>query len=144
MTEEQIALARRAVACKGWRWLPGMLAVRVEEPPFVSEGFDASKLLNRTYRVLHITERGMVHCYAEAFRAASTAYAPDLTDPATLGCVLALVREAWESPKANLSWVTDDKCMVVFDTGHAQRFLLADTEAEALVAALVDALESAP
>lgn len=78
--------------------MPGMLAVRVEEPPFVSEGFDASKLLNRTYRVLHITERGMVHCYAEAFRAASTAYAPDLTDPATLGCLLARVREAYGDP----------------------------------------------
>ena len=65
---------------------------------------------------------------------------PDLSDPATLGCLLALVREAWESPKANVSWVTDDKCMVVFDTGHAQRFLLGDTEAEALVVAL----ESAP
>jgi hypothetical protein len=61
---------------------------------------------------------------------------PDLTDPATVGCLLALVREAWESPKANLSWVTDDECMVVFDPGHAQKFLLASTEAEALVAAL--------
>jgi len=54
--------------------------------------------------------------------------------------LLALVREAWGEPKANLSWVTDDKCMVVFDTGHAQKFLLASTEAEALVYAL----ESAP
>jgi len=51
----------------------------------------------------------------------------------------ALVAEVGE-PKANLSWVTDDKCMVVFDTGHAQKFLLASTEAEALVYAL----ESAP
>ncbi len=27
MTEEQIALARRAVACRGWRWMGGMLRV---------------------------------------------------------------------------------------------------------------------
>ena len=25
MSDEQTALARRAVACKGWRWSPGML-----------------------------------------------------------------------------------------------------------------------
>ena len=105
MTVAQIALARRAVACKGWRWMPGMLTL---------DGF----------RLSHVDIDDP----------------PDLTDPATLGCLLALVREAWESPKANVSWVTDDKCMVVFDTGHAQRFLLGDSEGEALIVAL----ESAP
>jgi hypothetical protein len=24
MTDEMIALSRRAVACKGWRWMPGI------------------------------------------------------------------------------------------------------------------------
>jgi len=116
MTEAQVGLARRAVACTGWKWMPGMLAV---------------------------TSNGVV-----GFRVADSVVVPptclvglpNLTDPATLGCLLALVREAWGEPKANLSWVTDDKCMVVFDTGHAQKFLLASTEAEALVYAL----ESAP
>jgi len=58
---------------------------------------------------------------------------PDLTDPATLGCLLALVREAWGDRYlcASLSprklWMVDG-------------WSLHDTEAEALVAAL----EAAP
>jgi len=69
---------------------------------------------------------------------------PDLTDPATLGCLLALVREAWDDPQvhaAPLCGVENDHIgwrawfgrdlTLYFDGG---------TEAEALVAAL----ESAP
>jgi len=58
---------------------------------------------------------------------------PDLDDPATLGCLLALVREAWDDRYlcASLSprklWMVDG-------------WSLHDTEAEALVAAL----EAAP
>jgi len=71
---------------------------------------------------------------------------PDLTDPATLGCLLHLVREAHDEPEAHarcgwwygsLTWRvvegesgTDEHGIT---TGH-------DTEAEALVAAL----EAAP
>jgi hypothetical protein len=67
MTEEQIALSRRAVACKGWRWMPGM-----------------------------------ADCYGRRLREGDwidpAAEFPDLMDPATLGCLLALVREAWRCP----------------------------------------------
>ncbi len=67
MTDEQIALARRAVACRGWRWMPGM-----------------------------------ADCYGRRLRDGDwldpSAEFPDLTDPATLGCLLALVREARGEP----------------------------------------------
>ena len=127
MTDDLIKLGQRAVACKGWRWMPGMLAAL--------DGIDG----DYRARVCRV-DNGRFWSDATTLPYDLTSYVPDLSDPATLGCLLALVREAWESPKANISWVTDDKCMVVFDTGHAQRFLLASTEAEALVAALEAAL----
>ena len=59
---------------------------------------------------------------------------PDLTDPATLGCLLALVREAWMCPKVS----------VRYEMGRIWRCVHQDgawlgegkSEAEALVAAL--------
>jgi len=115
MTEEQIALAKRAVACKGWRWMPGMADCwggRVRE----GDGLDRSS----------------------AF--------PDLTDPATLGCLLALVRAAWSAPRALVRLSANGKSFHVFDVdrvtmgGNWAAFLCGDrglqTEADALVAAL--------
>jgi len=72
MTEEQIALARRAVACKGWRWMPGMLAVEQAVPGMA--------LSTRPVRVDEYWHEVGV-------------WLPDLTDPATLGCLLALYEE---------------------------------------------------
>ena len=60
---------------------------------------------------------------------------PDLTDPATLGCLLALVRKAWREPDAYIApadgWFVNVRFGVHFE---------APTEAAALVAAL----EAAP
>lgn len=97
MTYEQTELAKRAVACKGFRWMPGMLAVRVRPPVFFSEGADSSRLVGRSYRVTEIRE-STVHCAGEAFLTTLLNFAPDLSDPATLGCLLALVREAYNDP----------------------------------------------
>jgi hypothetical protein len=71
MIEEQIALARRAVACKGWRFMGGMLLADGVWQARVGEGWrwkEDAELL------------------------------PVLGDPATLGCLLALVREARGEP----------------------------------------------
>jgi hypothetical protein len=68
---------------------------------------------------------------------------PDLSDPATLGAVLGLVREAWQDPKAYVicfrstnQWTVTLVCESTSD----QLWFDGATEAEALVCAL----EAAP
>jgi len=112
-----IELAKKAVACKDWRWMPGMLA------------------LDTGLRLDEMTDDW-------------EAALPDLSDPATLGCLLALVREAWEPHRGDDSVVSTmqvgDKWGVgarYGSEGLAAIVLPAfDTEAEALV----KALEAAP
>jgi hypothetical protein len=72
MTEEQIALARRAVACRGWRWMPGML---------IHAAGTAYRVPDRDH------DPGAEDWWRKYTH-------PDFQDPATLGCLLALVREA--------------------------------------------------
>ena len=78
MTDEMIALARRAVACKGWRWMLGMLAHDGYRMVWVGDG------LHRSFRINGSESTGW-----------TDQLLPDLTDPATLGCVLAMVRVAF-------------------------------------------------
>ena len=67
MTDEQAtALGKRLVACKGFRPMRGMLDMQ-------GRTWDQSLL----------------------WRWSNDVDVPDLRDPATLGCLLALVREAW-------------------------------------------------
>lgn len=123
MTEEQIALARRAVACKGWRWMAGMRALR--------DGRYWQGITDvRVSDPLH--DGG----YPGFF--------PDLEDPATMGCLLAMVREVWGKPAVSMFW--GDYWQVVYTSdvedgcaGH-EHMGDGDTEAEALA----NALENAP
>jgi hypothetical protein len=62
---------------------------------------------------------------------------PDLTDPATLGCLLALVREAWGDPSMHCAPDLESGWWTLWGIKHDER---APTEAAALVAAL----EAAP
>jgi hypothetical protein len=81
-------LGRRAVACKHWRWMDGM---QVEPLRF---------------RVVWLTEDmiGESDQTSYFWKNVPDIY-PDLSDPATLGCLLALVREAW---KGNVAPVYPD------------------------------------
>ena len=87
MNDEQIALSRRAVACKGWRWMPGMRTMgnmRVSHDPD-----------RWPDRPCALREGGWIDTAPPRPLGDDL---PDLTDPATLGCLLALVRAAWRCP----------------------------------------------
>ncbi len=120
MTKSEQALARRAIACEGWRWLPGMRWVDQE----------------------HGTE-GRIEDDEDAgcFTACPEGELPDLTEPCTLGGLLALVREAWGTRTAWIEPGHDGLWEACVYVGGECRFLESyQTEAEALVAAL----EAAP
>jgi hypothetical protein len=123
MTEEQIALAKRAVACRGWRWMPGML---------VHVGFRVVWVDETTFR--SFDERG------NEMYGSTDCLLPDLTDPATLGCLLALVREARGEP-TYLPTCLDvhDEAWVVRPPGPWRQ-----TRYESYASVLVAALEAAP
>ena len=130
-------LGRRAVACEGWRWMPGMLMdcsrpyifriVKVDGDGCPREcvcggifgpGRGSADGDMRAWDWQQWREHGML---------------PDLTDPATLGCLLALVREAWGDPnvgvfRPDLSWRVQGDIRSPACSGKS--------EAEALVSAL--------
>ena len=79
---------KRAAACKHWRWMPGMLAS--------DAGGNLHRVIEhdegREYVTTMLRDYNDAHCESSARALDLT---PDLDDPATLGCLLALVREAW-------------------------------------------------
>lgn len=116
------ALARRAVAAPGWRWLPGMLQTRGVER-------------HRVELTFHVSLPGF-----------GDPWLPDLTDPATLGCLLALVREAHADPKLRTRFSETRQrweCVHGHATSSLQFIGTPDGDGSE-AAALVAALEAAP
>lgn len=70
MTPEEEGFARRIIACKGWRWRAGMAFLDEE---------------GNQWRVQSQSHADMIH--ADRL--------PDLSDAATMGCVLMLARSLW-------------------------------------------------
>ena len=120
-------LARRAIACKRWRWMPGMLSAK---------GLRVTRRDSDGYVVGYYEDLSYIaECVPGTL--------PDLSDPATLGCLLALVRKAWgdeASVSLNISsfWaVGGAKIQKGKSAGHTINLgIWKLTEAEALVAAL--------
>jgi hypothetical protein len=119
MSAPDWTLARRAVACPRWRWMSGMKVA-------VPAGHEGD---TGYYRILLSSNEPEAGAY------------PDLSDPATMGCLLALVREAW-GPTFHLipqgGWLVQGARLP--DGGTINLGICATTEAAALVAAL----EAAP
>lgn len=85
-TEPNTPLSQRLVACKGFRWLSGMLIL--DHGPGVRFCWADDTYLN-----------GVAAEGGAWMRVRRGTALPDLADPATLGCLLALVREAWANPR---------------------------------------------
>lgn len=81
-------LGRRAAACKHWRWMPGMLLL-----PHI-DGCECCEERNFPRRAARLPAVFTTDIDV-----------PDLSDPATLGCLLHLVREAWGSDEWSRSVV---------------------------------------
>lgn len=134
MTDEQIALSRRVVACRGWWWMPGMLRLRATPPS----------------RRDHLRMDGRVPDGRDSWDYAAWRVIPDLADAATLGCLLALVREAWRcvvvtSPDSDYD---DEEArqglhVIGWRAVETVRWTIVGAGATE-VEALVDALEGAP
>ena len=127
-------LGRRATACKHWRWMDGMTVHGLPTYRVVSNNCDG-----HTYRTDGYDSDSLRDCV------------PDLSDPATLGCLLALVGEAWNACRISVcfsAYAPDEtkRWSVPISFFKEQRDLVhvpsfyGSTQAEALVAAL----EAAP
>jgi hypothetical protein len=110
VSNDRLDLAKRAVACKHWRWMPGMLTL---------EGY-------------RLDNAGRLRAEQQGDQL------PDLNDPATVGCLLALVREVWHLPPVCVvQWPEENKWIVSFKLASGfQPIAVGESEAAALVNAL--------
>ena len=123
-----IGLGKRAVACKSWRWMPGMLTTCDLR---VVDGGDEYVVGHRS---------GPTKDGGGWYDGEAAGLLPDLTDPATLGCLLALVREARGEPTYLPT------CLDVHDEAWviSPPIPWRQTRYESYASVLVTALEAAP
>lgn len=105
MTPEQISLAKRAIASKWWKWLPGMLvrglypqySIRLSDyGEMVMDLEDFSQLSpdnSTSWTEIHDTKHGV---YPGPFY-------PDFSDPATFGCLCFLASQVYKEPLSSES-----------------------------------------
>jgi hypothetical protein len=96
-------LAKRAVACKGWKWMPGMKA---QDQASRKDGPCSVRVYwtNLMMPDLHVAHMGgntwsipkKADTRNEALWRNDPTALPDFTDPATVGCLWSIV---WELPR---------------------------------------------
>jgi hypothetical protein len=126
-------LAKRVVACKGWRWMAGML-VRTGNSTMRLDGVDVDG------RAVRYERSGSDRCACYPGWP-SEKVLPDLTDPATVGCLMALVREAWKYQAIFTRPILMNGNAVWWNVETFDSLISTDRSE---VAALVAALEAAP
>ena len=121
-------MSRRALRCRSWYWMPGMLAME-----FASEG---AKEIDTAYykRLDDSTEEGMK---------VSPAALPVLTDHATRGCMLGLIQKAAGNETVSLQCLVKANGNIewsVTGVSDGRRFFIGD--GTTMEYALVSALET--
>ena len=143
MTDEMTALGRRAVACKGWRWMPGMRAYGPHWGPLWEGAPPTSSWYARVEQDgdhVGIRDDGP-HIVAD-LSITPEGTVPDLSDHATLGCLLAQVRVAWGDPNIGIIRWDGGAAVVRFNTppvycyDDIDSIAEGNSEAEALCAAM--------
>lgn len=80
-------ISERLIACKGFRWMPGLQTLG--EWRIINVDADGVEVVTDLGEVVLFHSGDLPHIASSL---------PDLTDPATLGCLLQLVRDAWGDP----------------------------------------------
>ena len=138
MTPEQKELAGRFVACKHWRWMPGMLVCKSPDIAGSDYPSDIARLVDAERGVddaMWATLEGDIqhgHGGEDRYWLPGLSL-PDITDPATLGCILALVREATDDRRIHCR-VRANVYRVYSGVSPVGRWM--ESEAEALLLAL--------
>lgn len=138
MSEE---LARRAVACDGWRWMLGMLTTGGERVVDIEKvGSDERDGIPWAIDLYYTGPHELFDNPRHA------PWVPDLTDAATIGCLLALVREAWGDKCAHIRGSKRDGGSLwrPLIEGPDGRLTSVRSGVPSEAEALVDALEAAP
>lgn len=139
MNETLKDVAKRAVKCKSWKWLPGMLCIADEDgfsPRIVSVGTSTST--TETIE-MNLANGDLIPAYLNKDAL------PDFKDAATMGCLLWVVKNAYDDNKlvsqwnslAGGGWIVT---LSISRKGSGKYVFVGRSEASALV----DALEDAP
>jgi hypothetical protein len=130
--EYWVKLGRRAVACSKWRWADGMLAELPNQDTVRIVLFSNSGPL--TYVINYDV---LIDSYGDFDEHDAL---PDFRDPATVGCLLALVRCSFDLTDSVIYVAPDQFEWEVRESLCGSLIAQGKTEAEALIAAL----EAAP